>query len=110
MENELKFDEYTINVRVKGYQNFCVNVKVPAKDPDEAFDLACGQEFRYQDDDLYCLMAVADDGELSALCTYETLEDATLHIGMITKGEWYLVQRDLEEEGGTIIQSSEDEY
>ncbi len=103
-------DEYIINVRVQGYGDLSMDMKVPAKDPDEAFDLACGKEFRFQDDDPYVLMVVADDEELSALCTYETLEEATLHVGTITAGVWLLVKRESGEEGGTVIKTSEDEY
>lgn len=101
-----EIDEYTINVRVEGYGGLSMNVKVPAKDPDEAFSMACSKEFRYQDEDHYVLMVVADDGELSALCTYETLEEATLHVGTITSGTWALVKKDFDEDGGTVIQSS----
>ncbi len=112
MEEELKkpdIDEYTINLRVEGYGGLCLDVKVPAKDPDEAFALACSQEFRYLDDDPFVLMVVADDGELSALCTYETLEEATLHVGTITAGTWVLVKRDLDDQGGFVVRTSEDE-
>lgn len=97
---------YNINVSVQGYGGFSLNVQVEAKDPDEAFDMACGKEFRYQEDDLYVLMVLADDGEFSALCTYETLEEATLHVGTIVSGTWMLVKRDFDEEGGIVIESS----
>ncbi len=112
-DEELKkpeIDEYTINVRVEGYGGLSMDMKVPAKDPDEAFSLACGREFRFSDDDPYVLMVVADDGGLSALCTYETLEEATLHVGTITAGTWMLVQRDPEEGDAVVIKTSEDDY
>jgi len=112
-EEELKkpdIDEYTISVRVEGYGGLSMDMRIPAKDPDEAFSLACSREFRYSDEDPYVLMVVADDKELSALCTYETLEEATLHVGTITSGTWMLVQRDSEEEGESIVlKTSEDE-
>jgi hypothetical protein len=103
-------DEYTINVRVSGYGNLAMDIRVPAKNPDEAFALACSKEFRYLDEDAYVLMVVADDNELSALCTYETLEEAVVHVGLITDGTWILVKRDFEGDGGTIIKTSADEY
>lgn len=110
LENVPVIDEYTINVRVEGYGGLSLDMKVPAKDPDEAFDLACSKEFRYQDDDLYVLMVVADDHELSALCTYETLEEATIHVGTITSGTWFLVQKDLDGGDAVVLKSSSDDY
>lgn len=103
-------NEYTINIRVEGYGGLSMDVKIPAKNPDEAFDLACRKEFRYQSEDIYVLMVVADDGDLSALCTYETLEEAILHVGTITSGIWVLVQRDFEQSGGVVIKTSDDAY
>jgi crotonobetainyl-CoA:carnitine CoA-transferase CaiB-like acyl-CoA transferase len=103
-------DEYTINVRVQGYNGLSMNVKVPAKDPDEAFDLACSKEFRYQDEDLYVLMALTDDENWSALCTYQTLKEAMEHVVTLTSGVWLLVQKDSDDEGAsTIIRTSDDE-
>lgn len=105
-----ELNEYTVNVKVQGY-GLCLNMKIPAKDPDEALNLACGHEFRYQDEDPYVLLVDCDDyGDASALCTYETLEEAILHCGTITEGRWMLVQRDFGEDGGTVIKSYDDEY
>lgn len=98
--------EYKVNVRVQGY-DLSMDVKVPARDPDEAFELACGREFRYQDDDPYCLLVVNNEGESSVLCTYETLKEGTDHCEMITSGSWFLVKKD--RDGGIVIKSSVDE-
>lgn len=86
--------EYSLNLDVQGYKNLSLIVKIPAKDPDEAISLACSHEFRYNDEDPYVLMAFADCGEYSALCTYENLEEALEHIKTIISGYWLLVQRD----------------
>ena len=110
MDNqEREEQEYTINVRVRGYADLTINMKVLAKDADDAFMLACGKEFRFQDSDKYVLVAMADDYDYSALCTYETLEEAMVHVGTITSGEWLLVQRDDEGESIVIKQSCDDD-
>jgi hypothetical protein len=95
--------EYTINVKVKGYGGLAMNVKVLAKNPDDATHLACSQEQRYQDDDPYVLIVyVNDNDDTSVFCTYQTLDEGLDHIKTITAGRWVLAQRDEEGEGAVL--------
>ena len=102
MSEELQ--EYTINVAVQGY-NLSLDIKVQAKNNDDACSLACAKEFRYQDGDPYCLLVFVNDMESSVLCTYPTLQEALEHCETITEGNWCLVFKESDGEG-TIIKSS----
>ena len=98
---------FKVNVHVQGY-DMNMNVKVFAKSEQEAIQLACSKEQRYQDDDPYLLLVEVGKAS-SVLCTYADLIEALEHVENITSGRWRLLQRDPDDKGeGVVIKSWED--
>jgi hypothetical protein len=117
IKKEKSLADYVVNVRAEGYHGFTMNVRVTARNPDEATALACSKEPRFNEDDPYCLVVHlnendedTDDADVSVFCTYPTLAVALSHVKTITSGRWMLIEKDYKADSeGIVLRAWDDE-